>query len=71
MELKKYIIGDYSPDDELCPYDYYEMGKDGVRPTEDMAFNMEAWESEDYKDGIITRLLQENKELREKIKKVS
>tara|TARA_Y100000593_G_scaffold91268_1_gene179605 strand:+ start:75 stop:290 length:216 start_codon:yes stop_codon:yes gene_type:complete len=71
MELKKYIIGDYSPDDECCQYDYYEMGKDGVRPTKDMAFNMEAWESNDYKDGIITKLLNENRELKEKIKKVS
>jgi len=69
MELKNYIIGDYNPDDECCQWDYYNMGKDGVRPTRDMVFNMEVWESSDYKDGVITRLVQENKELREKIKK--
>ena len=70
MELKKYIINDY-PDVEYCQYDYYNIGKDGARPTEDMYFKMEDFEYSEYKDGVIARLVQENKELKEKIKKVS
>ena len=70
MELKNYIIGNFNPDDErMNTYDYFNMGKDGVRPTEDMAFNMEVYESSDYKDGVITRLHQEIDKLKEKIKK--